>query len=455
MRPVVAHVVVVGAGWSGLAAAIELSVAGMAVTLLDAAPQAGGRARRLDVTLGDRWFPLDNGQHLLLGAYRETRRLLQLVRGDSAPPVDVVPFALLSADGLELRARRLPAPLHLVAAIINARGWTWRERIALLRWVRRQQAAAWTVAPDRPALELMRALPPRIVRRLWEPLCLAALNAPLAVASAHMLLTVLRDSLGSNRGASDLVLPHGDLSALLPDCALPFLQDRGADVRLREPVQAIERSGVRDGNAAWALELRERRLQADAVVLALPPARASALVTSALRSELNTDELKTAVSALDAIATAPIATVYLRYAGGTRLAEPMLLLDDDPARSHFAQWAFDRGALDPRCDGVLSAVISGRGVHEALTRDELAQAVSAQFARTFSLPAPIAAAAIVEKQATILPVPNLQRPPPRIAAGLFLAGDSVDSPYPSTIEGSVRAGVAAARAVAREFLAVG
>ncbi len=376
----------------------------------------------------------------------------------------VVPFALFSTDGLELRARRLPAPLHLVAAIVNARGWTWRERVALLRWVRRQRAAAWTVTPDRPALELMRALPPRIVRRLWEPLCLAALNAPLAVASANMLLTVLRDSLGGSRGASDLVLPRADLSSLLPDCAIPFLENRRVAVRLREPAQAIVRSKGRDGrNDGWAIQLREQQLQADAVVLALPPVRASALIASALRSELNSAELNTAelntaelntvVAALDAIATAPIATVYLRYAAGTRLAEQMLLLDDDPARSHFAQWVFDRGALDPRCDGVLSAVISGRGAHETLTRDQLVQAVSMQLASTFSLPAPIAATVIVEKHATLLPVPNLQRPPSRIADGLFLAGDAADSPYPSTIEGSVRAGTAAARAVALEFVA--
>ena len=104
------RVAVIGAGWSGLACALELTAGGLPVTLFDAAPQPGGRARAVDVTLADRRFTLDNGQHLLIGAYGETLRLL---RAAGVEPDDVLlrmPFELRYPDGFLLRARRLPAP---------------------------------------------------------------------------------------------------------------------------------------------------------------------------------------------------------------------------------------------------------------------------------------------------------------------------------------------------------
>ena len=95
-------VAVVGAGWAGLAAAVELVDAGAVVSLLDAAPRAGGRARAQALQVGGRTVELDNGQHLLVGAYRETLRLVDKVCGDATRVLRRAPMQLVATDGLHL-----------------------------------------------------------------------------------------------------------------------------------------------------------------------------------------------------------------------------------------------------------------------------------------------------------------------------------------------------------------
>jgi squalene-associated FAD-dependent desaturase len=431
----VRHVTIVGAGWSGLACAVELATAGVRVTLLDAAPQPGGRARGVRVTLGDRDYPLDNGQHLLIGAYAETLRLMRAVGVDADAAFVRTPFALRYPDGVSLVAGRAPAPWHLALALLRAKGLTWRERLAMIALVERFKRQRWSVTPDCSAAELLRGHPQLLIERLWQPLCIAALNVPLDVASAQTFLVVLRDSLGADAAASDLLLPRGDLSQLFPTQAVQSIERLGGAVRLRTLVDAVQPSA-----GGWQLRTRDASLDADAVVLALPPPRAAALLDGL------GDRAATASAQLRAVAMAPIATVYLRYAR-SELEHPVYALRDDPTKGNFGQWVFDRGALDARCAGVLSVVISAAGAHEDLAHEALAAAVAQQLTAALGLPAPLATATIVDKRATIVPAPNVQRPPTQLLPGLLLAGDAAASPYPSTIEGSVRSGLAAARAL--------
>jgi squalene-associated FAD-dependent desaturase len=433
------HIAVIGAGWSGLASAITLLDAGLRVTLIDAAPQVGGRARRVSVELGDRSYALDNGQHLLIGAYREYVALARRLGVVFDQRFLVTPFALRYPDGFRLVAARAPAPLHLAAALAFARGLDFRARVAAAVWVQRWKRRDWTIANDLPASTLFAGQPPSLAERLWGPLCLAALNVRLEEASARMFLRVLRDSLGADAAASHMLLARTNLSSLLPDAAEQAIRTGGGDVRLRDPARAIEFDAA---PARWRIHLRSGHLDADGVILALPPARCADLLAG-----LRHPDVQAAIGQLAQVGTAPIATVYLRYPAATRLAYPLLALLERPQAGDYGQWVFDRGALEPGYAGVLSVVVSGAGPHSELAATDLADAVMRQLAGCLALPAPMAHAVLVEKRATVTPGPALSRPGTRLGLpGVYLAGDAADSPYPSTLEGSVRSGLAAARA---------
>ena len=432
------RVAVIGAGWSGLACALELCAAGLPVTLLDAAPQPGGRARAVAVGLGDREFTLDNGQHLLIGAYGETLRLMREVGVAADDALLRLPFELRYPDGFLLRRRRLPAPLDLAAGVIGAAQLDWRQRWHIVGFVLRWQWRAWTIAQDAPASTLFADTPAEVVRRLWRPLCLAALNVEPADASAQTLLNVLRDSLAGGAGAADLLIPRRDLTQVFVGPAVGILRARGAEVRMRSPVRHLSRE-----QSLWQVAGPGTAAAAQAVVLALPPRRAADLLASMRRPEA-----EPAIAQLRAIGAAPIATVYLRYRRGLRLPWPASALLDDPATGRFGQWVFDRGQFDSANAGVLSVVVSAATAALAAGPTALSSSVARQLAADLGLPEPLATAVLAEKRATMVPSPGLQRPPTRLPLpALYLAGDAARGDYPSTLEGSVRAGIAAARAI--------
>src|ERR1022692_3395881 len=120
------RVAVVGGGYAGVAAAVTLAAAGRAVTVFESASTLGGRARRVEAYS----VAVDNGQHILLGAYAQTLALIRTVHGAGAEHelLDRRPLCLNEPGVFRLAAPLLPAPLNLAAALIFARGWSWADR---------------------------------------------------------------------------------------------------------------------------------------------------------------------------------------------------------------------------------------------------------------------------------------------------------------------------------------
>lgn len=420
------HVAVIGGGCAGLAAATELASRGIAVTLFEAARHLGGRARGLNWK-GRR---LDNGQHILLGAYRETLRLMRLAGADPDQSLLRLPLQLEQHAQFSLRAApSLPAPLHVMAGLLSARGLRKRERLTALMLMARLKLNGFRVAHDLPLAEYLQQQrqPDALIRWLWEPLCLAALNTPLARASTRVFLNVLRDSFAGSKSDSDLLLPRHDLSTLLIEPLAACLRRNGGEIRLGSKVESIRRSA----ESGYTLLCSDLTQSFSDVVVAVPPFHLNDLLADFPELHIETPEDQ------------PIYTVYLQYADTARLPFPMIGLTGG-----HAQWVLDRGALDAQ-HGLMAAVISAEGPHQALTQEALAQEVSAELASAFpQLAAPLWHKVIAEKRATFACTPGLKRPPQQTPfPGLYIAGDFSEGDYPATIEGAVRSGVKCANLI--------
>ncbi|MGE5161755.1 MAG: hydroxysqualene dehydroxylase HpnE [Betaproteobacteria bacterium] len=426
---------VIGGGWAGCAAAAELAAAGVNVTLFEAAAELGGRGRRVALDLAGATHTLDNGQHLMIGAYTAIAEVLATVGVGIDSVVERRPFELRYPDGFGIEALRLPAPWHLAIALLGARGLAWSDRRALARFLRALKAARWQVVPDRDAAGWLAAhgQGDAVIARIWRPLCIAALNTPLGEASAQLFANVLRDSLGAGSDASMLWLPRSDLSALLPEAVERFVATRGGAVQRAARVEAI-------GPAGDGFRLEPGRGRFEAVVYAAPPAQLGRIAAAFAPM------LSDALDAARDFSYQPICTVYLKYDVDLPLARGFTALLDDPARRAYGQWVFDRGALDPANRGVAAVVVSASGAHDDEPLSALCDAVATQLTRELGFPRPRAARAIVEKRATLAARPGLRRPPNATRVpGFVLAGDWTHGDHPSTLESAVRSGQAAAR----------
>ena len=426
------RVAVIGAGYAGLACAVELVDQGVAVEVFEASRTLGGRARGLDL---DGQLRVDNGAHILVGAYRNTLALMQRVGVDAAL-LHRHPLRLDYPGHLRLSAARLPAPLHLAWALLTARGLSLADKRAAIRFMRWLKKQHYRLAADTTVAALLadQAQPGRVRHFLWEPLCLAALNTPPDIASAQVFLNVLRDSLGADRAAADLLLPGADFSRLFPDPAARHIEKRGGRVLRQTRIERIEKVG-----AGWMAHGEQRHGPYDHLVLAVAPYHLPRL----LRDQ---PEFVPVRHRVEAFTWQPIVTCYLAYPATVSLAFPMTGLDTR-AGGH-AQWLFDRGALNGQ-RGLIAAVISGTGAHAALSHAALGAAIHGEIAQQLpGLPAPLRSWVIEEKRATFSCTPNLSRPATATAFdNVWLAGDYVAGDYPATLEGAVRSGLAAARSI--------
>ena len=420
-----------------MAAAVELARAGQKVVVFEAAKELGGRARLVRAHT----HAIDNGQHILLGAYAQTLELLRVVHGDECEARLLLrrPLHLEQPGCFRFSAPRLPAPFHLAVALARARGLTLSARIATVAFMHRLQRGGYRCAASLTAGDLLAGQPEAAVRLLWNPLCLAALNTPVNRASAQIFLNVLQAAFANNARDSDLLLPIVDLSTLFPQAAADWLRARGSEVGTGQRASHVmlSPSGVR-------LQVGGVERDFGAAIIAVGPHQYSRLFAPAYVQDRGA--IGDVLSKLAHFAYEPISTVYLRYRRALSLPQAMLKLDDAPG-----QWVFDRGQLGG-LQGLAAVVISTGLAPDMRQHLELTRAVAAQLARFWpGLPTPEWTQVITEQRASYACVPALDRPSPgRLADGLYLAGDYTDPEFPATLEAATRSGVRAARAALME-----
>ncbi len=457
-------VAVVGGGYAGMAAAVKLAELNIASVVFESAKVLGGRARRVDY----RGTTLDNGQHILSGAYTELLRMMALVgvpdsafeqvrlRLDIALDVKHDPAQKTKRNiqkHFSLHAPNLPAPLHLAWALLTAKGLDWTERLAAIRLIQALKKSNFKCDPNQTVSALLAAYrqPQKLITLLWEPLTVSALNTPIDSASAQVLANVLRDTLAASRTASDLILPNTDLSTLFPEPAAHWLSRRGSVVRAGSRVTSIALS--KTGRGGFDIICDADTMFFQSVVLAVGPHQVGSIASQLLTPP--------------SLQYEPIYTVYLQYPPQVKLPIPML-----GCSGKLTQWFFDRGqSIEPRVKqrepgnglpepstkGLIAAVISASGAHEALDHAALGARVHDELSAILGpIPIPIWHKVVAEKFATFACTPAIQntaRPATEThVEGLFLAGDYIACDYPATLEAAVRNGAAAAILAAKFIL---
>ncbi len=429
-----------------MAAAIAHRQAGRQVTVFEAARTVGGRARAVPGTLPDGTAAtLDNGQHILIGAYAESLRLMRLVGVDPDTMLLRLPLTLQFPDGQGLQLPDLPPPLDALLGIARAKGWGWQDKIALLRTATAWQLRGFRCAPHTSVADLCAPLTPRLMAEFIDPLCVSALNTPAREASGQVFLRVLQDSLFSGRGGSNLLLPRTDLGALFPEAAVRWLAQQGGQVVTGQRIQRL----VPLASGRWQLvgtvgnvgtaQGAEATESFDHITLACPSWEAARLVEG-LASTAGLAAAARWGATANGLRFEAITTVYA-HASGARLPLPMLALRN--TAEHPAQFVFDRGQLDGQ-QGLLAFVVSASDGDRALIEQQVLQQAAAQL----GLPGLRPVQTVVEKRATFACTPGLQRPTMQVLPGLTACGDYVEGPYPATLEGAVLSGTAVAACAA-------
>lgn len=436
-------IAIIGAGWAGMAAAVAATQAGHHATVFEASRALGGRARALNGTLPDGTpVVLDNGQHILIGAYTETLRLMQQVGVDPTTALRSQPMALVFPDGLGLRFPAWPTPLDALAGIVTARGWSLLDKWSLLRTATGWQRRGFQCPPHWSVNDLCQGLRPRVLAELIEPLCVSALNTPCERASAQVFLKVMQDALFGVQGGSRLLLPRVDMAALFPSVAANWVNQRGAQVRLGQRVTDIAPQGL-----GWQVQGEPF----DAVILATSASNAALALEgiSSLATNSIADQLYLWIHTTRALQFEAIATVYA-WAPDATLPHPMLTLrshaGNNPERANDntpapAQFVFDRGQLGGPA-GLLAFVVSASGTEQQALQAQVLRQARQQLGLTLQ---PVQT--VVEKRATFACTPGLVRPPQMVAQGLVACGDYIDGPYPATLEGAIRSGLSAVQAL--------
>ena len=438
-------VIVIGAGFAGLSAAVRLIRRGARVLVLEARSRLGGRATAFpDRDTGEL---VDNGKHILMGCYTETFAFLRDIGAQDNVRLDPQ-LAVTMIDRAGKRTRlscpALPAPLHLVAGILEWEALSWRDRLSVLGMATplknaRRELEGSTVkaaSPDETVENwlIRNGQTPRLRELLWDPLALAALNQQPRHAAAPPFARVLAEMFSDDPRAAAIALPTRPLHLMYAEPAREYIESHGGMVRTGAASKIVMSA---DGGAITGVRVGEETVPASQIISSVPwfgladlfdeaPAALSGVLDRARR-----------------MTSSPIVTVNLWF--DRRVLDlPFVGL---PGRA--MQWVFDKSLVFGGDASHLSLVSSGAAEILAETNIELVHRAHQELldalpdVRAARL---VHATVIREPRATFSLAPGQPARPSTETdvPGFLLAGDWTDTGLPATIESAVRSGHRAA-----------
>jgi squalene-associated FAD-dependent desaturase len=432
--------IVIGAGFAGLSAAVRLARHGAHVLVLEARSRLGGRATAFnDRETGEL---VDNGQHVLLGCYRETLTFLEHIGArENVSFQSALGVTMVDRDGVRSRLDlpSLPPPLHLIAGVFDWPALAWKDRLAILRMRTPIRIARRALEPGAHAIAaspgesvenwlIRNGQTARLREMLWDPLALAALNQQPSHAAAPAFARVLAEMFGPDPKAAAIGIPRRPLDAMYAEPARAFLEQRGGAVKAGAPAK-IALQGDRLLNVSSGAD----RFEAPIVVSAVPWFAFADLFDG------NHEPIRSIMTHAREMQSSPIVTVNL-WLDAPIFDEPFVGL---PGRD--MQWVFDkRQAFGPSASH-LSFVSSGAAAVANRPNDQLIAAAHEQLLNAFprARSARVLRATVIrEPRATFSLAPGQPPRPATVTAvrSLYLAGDWIDTGLPATIESAVRSG---------------
>jgi len=436
-------ILIIGGGFSGLAAGVALSEARYGVRLLEQKPHLGGRARSfLDPTTGS---VVDNGQHIFMGCYHATIRFLSTIG-----TLDRLRFQKrLSLHFLDrkgwltvLGCPDLPSPWHVFLGVLRSGSFTLREKLEVLRLggpLRRPRAMGrgserLTVRDWLTKLGQSE----RLQHNFWDLLCIAALNEDPSVASAALFERVLELALFTSSEDSRIGIAGVGLSEVYVDAATAYIRSRSGRVECGRGVAGLL---VAEGQCRGVRLSTGEQIEAESVLSAVPSFQLARLLPGEL---LRREPFFAPVVSLR---PAPIISINLWF------DRAITDLDFVGLRGGTVQWLFNKGKILGSGENYVSLVLSGAHRHITRGKEELLDMALLELgdffpeARKASL---LHSLLIKERFATFSPTSEAEglRPAARTPVrGLYLAGDWTATGLPATIEGAVQSGYNAARAI--------
>lgn len=425
------HTIVVGAGWAGLSCAYELTQAGHKVTLIEAAPQCGGRAR--SVNWGNQL--IDNGQHVMVGAYHTLRALIKKLGLNEQQLFKIFPLELIVHGKVKFKFKLpdIPAPFNLLLGIWGYSNLPWREKLNLSKFCYGVNMSSFALKEDCSVLDLLQNYQQSayLIDYLWQPLCLAIMTTPADQASAQVFLRVLQNVfLGANQN-SHWYLPRIDLSKILPAHLEAAIKKNNGSIIFNHTIQKL----VLQDRKCMAIASRKQTWQADQIILATPFNQTHDLLQEHA-------EFHHTTKALGSLSFEPITTIYFLFAKPITTTYPIFGMINT-----ISQWVVSKDFAGQ--ENIICVVISGKINADYNTPVNLCQAIYQELRRYIpDLPSPVQHKVIQEKRAAFncnVAAHSLRPTAKTEVANVWLTGDYVQTGLPATLEGALISGMETAR----------